>query len=364
MIVLQFFTDKDGDDKPDGPPVALFTGISGTQHDHGIHAVHFGPDGKFYFNFGNSGRQIKDKDEQPIIDLAGNEVNDKRKPYQQGMVFRCNEDGSDFETIGWNFRNNWEAAVDSFGTVWQSDNDDDGNRGVRINYVMEFGNYGYRGEFSGKGWRDKRTNIEADIPLRHWHLNDPGVMPNLLQTGAGSPTGITVYEGTLLPKVFQGQVIHCDAGPSVVRAYPVTKSGAGYDAEIVDILNGASRDKWFRPSDVATAPDGSLLVADWYDPGVSGDTICGTSIEAVCFLSLPTDINTDHPRSTFPVSMEQLTHSRARIKQRVTSLGMPSRRRVRMQRRLCKSSGPIPIQCLEPEHFGYLARSRGGENIM
>jgi len=267
---ITVFTDKDGDDKPDGPPVALFTGISGTQHDHGIHAVHFGPDGKFYFNFGNSGRQIKDKEGKPIIDLAGNEVNDKRKPYQQGMVFRCNEDGSDFETLGWNFRNNWEAAVDSFGTVWQSDNDDDGNRGVRINYVMEFGNYGYRGEFSGKGWRDKRTNIEADIPLRHWHLNDPGVMPNLLQTGAGSPTGITVYEGTLLPKVFQGQVIHCDAGPSVVRAYPVTKSGAGYDAEIVDVLNGASKDKWFRPSDVATAPDGSLIVADWYDPGVGG----------------------------------------------------------------------------------------------
>ena len=95
-------------------------------------------------------------------------------------------------------------------------------------------------------------------------------MPNLLQTGAGSPTGIMVYEGTLLPEVFQGQVIHCDAGPSVVRAYPVTKSGAGYDAEVVDILNGASRDKWFRPSDVVAAPDGSLIVADWYDPGVGG----------------------------------------------------------------------------------------------
>ena len=263
------FTDKDGDDKPDSKE-NLFTGISGAQHDHGIHAVHFGPDGKFYFNFGNTGRQIKDKDGKPIVDMAGNEVNDRRNPYQQGMVFRCNEDGSEFETLGWNFRNNWEVTVDSFGTIWQSDNDDDGNRGVRINYVMEFGNYGYRGEFSGKGWRDKRTNIETEIPLRHWHLNDPGVMPNLLQTGGGSPTGITVYEGALLPPIFHGQVIHCDAGPSVVRAYPVTKSGAGYDAEIVDVLNGASRDKWFRPSDVVTAPDGSLMVADWYDPGVGG----------------------------------------------------------------------------------------------
>ena len=186
------------------------------------------------------------------------------------MVFRCNEDGSQFETLGWNFRNNWEVAVDSFGTVWQSDNDDDGNRAVRINYVMEFGNYGYRGEFTGRGWRDKRTNIEKEIPLRHWHLNDPGVMPNLLQTGAGSPTGIIVYEGDLLPSVFKNQVIHCDAGPSIVRAYVATRTGAGYSAEIVDILNGARKDKWFRPSDVVTAPDGSLIAADWYDPGVGG----------------------------------------------------------------------------------------------
>src|SRR2546421_12783970 len=29
-------------------------------------------------------------------------------------------------------------------------------------------------------------------------------------------------------------------------------------------------DKWFRPSDVCTAPDGSLMEADWYDPGVGG----------------------------------------------------------------------------------------------
>ena len=263
------FTDKNGDDKPDSKE-NLFTGIAGAQHDHGIHAVHFGPDGKFYFNFGNTGRQIKDKDGKPITDLAGNEVNDRRKPYQQGMVFRCNEDGSQFETLGWNFRNNWEVAVDSFGTVWQSDNDDDGNRAVRINYVMEFGNYGYRGEFTGRGWRDKRTNIEKEIPLRHWHLNDPGVMPNLLQTGAGSPTGIIVYEGDLLPSVFKNQVIHCDAGPSIVRAYVATRTGAGYSAEIVDILNGARKDKWFRPSDVVTAPDGSLIASDWYDPGVGG----------------------------------------------------------------------------------------------
>ena len=184
------------------------------------------------------------------------------------MVFRCNLDGSEFETLGWNFRNNWEVTVDSFGTIWQSDNDDDGNRGVRINYVMEFGNYGYKDEMTGAGWNAERTNMETEIPLRHWHLNDPGVVPNLLLTGAGSPTGISVYEGDALPEKFRGQVIHCDAGPSVTRDVLVKDHGAGYQAEIVNMLEGS--DPWFRPSDVYVAPDGSLIVADWYDPGVGG----------------------------------------------------------------------------------------------
>ncbi len=39
--------------------------------------------------------------------------------------------------------------------------------------------------------------------------------------------------------------------------------------QIRDILTG-TQDKWFRPSDVKVAPDGSLVIADWYDPGVGG----------------------------------------------------------------------------------------------
>jgi hypothetical protein len=77
------------------------------------------------------------------------------------MVFRCELDGSNVETLAWNFRNNWEVAVDSFGTMWQSDNDDDGNKGVRINYVMEFGNYGYSDEMTGAGWQTPRIGWRA-----------------------------------------------------------------------------------------------------------------------------------------------------------------------------------------------------------
>lgn len=262
------FTDTDGDDIADKKDV-LFTGIGGEQSDHGMHAFVAGPDGKLYFNFGNAGKQLFDKNGKPVTDQTGNIVSDNSNLYRDGMVLRCDPDGSNVEVMAHNFRNNYEVTVDSYGTLWQSDNDDDGNRAVRINYIMQYGNFGFKDELTGASWRAPRTNMEEEIPQRHWHQNDPGVVPNLLITGAGSPTGILVYEGNLLPVVFRGQVIHADAGPNVVRAYPVTETGAGYTADSVNIVKN-KMDKRFRPSDICVAPDGSLFIADWYDPGVGG----------------------------------------------------------------------------------------------
>ena len=85
-------------------------------------------------------------------------------------------------------------------------------------HVLHYLGHGAYDEKTGAGWKDPRTGMHPEIPQRHWHLNDPGVVPNLLQTGGGSPTGICVYEGRLLPERFWDQLIHCDAGPNVVRA--------------------------------------------------------------------------------------------------------------------------------------------------
>ena len=291
-------TDTDGDGKADKREL-LFTGIGGKDHDHGVHAFVFGPDGKLYFNMGNQSKQLfyplskeiplhgsVDKVAmKPVIDLEGNEVNAQGQPYRMGMVFRCNLDGSEVETLAWNFRNNYEVAVDSFGTMWQSDNDDDGNRGVRINYLMEHGNFGYSDEMTGAAWpvaweKAKSQGAAEDTKVYYeWHQYDPGVVPNLLHTGAGSPTGILVYEGRLLPQVFRNRLVHCDAGPRVVRAYTIQPNGAGYKAEPKDILT--TSDTWFRPSDVCTAPDGSLYVADWNDAGVGGHNMADQKLETM-----------------------------------------------------------------------------------
>ncbi|MBI1830967.1 MAG: c-type cytochrome [Planctomycetes bacterium] len=249
----------------------LFSKTGVSQHDHTAHSFVFGPDGRLYWNFGNEGHAVHEKDGKPVVDLAGNVVNDKGNPYRQGMVFRCEMDGSNFETLGWNFRNNYEVAVDSFGTMWQSDNDDDGNKGVRINYVMEF----------------------------------------LLQTGAGSPTGICVYEGTLLSRALAPRVrpdsrsesatlvVHCDALPNVVRCYPAVPDGAGYKVpQIVNILDGAKKNNWFRPADVCVAPDGSIFVTDWYDPGVGGHAQ-GDKDRGRVFRVAPPGVNYSLPKYNF-----------------------------------------------------------------
>src|ERR1041385_3853454 len=87
--------DTDGDGKADKREL-LFTGIGGRDHDHGVHAFVFGPDGKLYFTMGNAGKQLDyptQKDVplhgvigqvpmRPVIDLEGKEVNSQGKPYR------------------------------------------------------------------------------------------------------------------------------------------------------------------------------------------------------------------------------------------------------------------------------------------
>jgi putative membrane-bound dehydrogenase-like protein len=281
-------TDTNNDGVADKREV-MFEALGQFNHDHSLHTFIFGPDGKLYFNFGNAITELRRPagagllavplhGEIPahasatVVDVDGKEVKNGDL-YRGGMVFRSELDGSKVETLAWNFRNNFEVAVDSFGGVWQSDNDDDGNTSTRITNILVGGNYGFVDEVTGAAWMVAYRAANSPVAERsayHWHQMDPGVVPNLLITGAGSPTGITVYEGTLLPPEFRNKVVHTDARPGVTRAYPVTKAGAGYTATIAPILSPAPNENWYRPSDVTVGPDGALYVADWNDSIVGG----------------------------------------------------------------------------------------------
>jgi putative membrane-bound dehydrogenase-like protein len=256
--ILEFW-DRNGDLKADGPPNKFLTGFGGFDHDHGVHGLHLGPDGKLYFTVGDAGvGQGRDRDGRPIPPLQARDGHGRRwvsnnNDCRAGTVWRCHLDGSHLELIAHNFRNNYEACVDSFGEIWLSDNDDDGNQQTRICFVLPGGNYGYHPRGPGQS---------------HWHEEQPGIVHKVLRTGFGSPTGIQFYEGDLFGSKYMGALLHCDAGPREVRAFLRRRHGAGYQLQKEILLT--STDNWFRPADVCVAPDGSIFVADWYDRGVGG----------------------------------------------------------------------------------------------
>jgi len=248
---LYVYEDANNDLVPDGPRKILLTGFGGKNHDHGVHSQVFGPDHKLYMTNGDTGYNVTGPDGRNI-------------KFQWGAMIRCEADGTGLEDFAINFRNPVELAVDSFGNVWCSDNDNDGLKSVRICWILEGGNYGWFG--APENIRNPDGSFD---PIHHWRADKPGFVPYTLITGFGSPAGMAFYEGDAFGPKYQNKIVHCDPGPREIRVYsPERLKGVGYSAGLENIVT--SSDNYFRPIDPCVAPDGSIYVTDWYDGGVGG----------------------------------------------------------------------------------------------
>jgi HEAT repeat protein len=189
------------------------------------------------------------------------------------------------KVMGHNFRNSYEVMVDSYGNLWQNDNDDQ-VVACRTSWLMEGGNAGFFSTDGTRYWQaDQRPWQE--VFTAHWHQNDPGVMPVGNKTGAGSPTGVTMNEGDELGEKYRGLLLSADAGRNIIFGFTPTVKASGYDlgtrsnfiSSVAeddkgyvwnDTIHDSSASHWFRPSDVTIGTDGAIYVADWYDPVVGG----------------------------------------------------------------------------------------------
>ncbi|MGZ8516542.1 MAG: PVC-type heme-binding CxxCH protein [Chitinophagaceae bacterium] len=295
---LIIYTDENGDDKPDKKEIFL-TGFGGKDHDHSVHSVTAGPDGNWYFNVGNAGpHTVTDKSGWTLRSGSiytggspynnvneGNRKSDDGKIWVGGLALRIKPDGSNMKVLGHNFRNSYEVVTDSYGNLWQNDNDDQVVT-CRTTWLMEGGNAGYFSTDGTRYWQaDQRPG--QDIFAAHWHQDDPGVMPAGDRSGAGSPTGVVMNESDALGKEYVGMLLSADAGRNVIFGYHPAIKQSGYDLgkreNFItslsadnegyvwnDTAQNTQKEKWFRPSDVMIGTDGAIYIADWYDPVVGG----------------------------------------------------------------------------------------------
>jgi putative membrane-bound dehydrogenase-like protein len=289
---LFVYRDKDGDLKADEREMFL-TGFGGFDHDHGLHSVTATPWGELFWCAGNAGPHLV-RDRAGFMLRSGSAYNgggpttvnnqpglvsDDGRAWVGGVIGTVRADGTGLRVLAHNFRNQYEVAADAFGAFYTADNDDDGNAGCRTVAITEGGNYGYFSADGARYWQADRRPGQERLAA-HWHQDDPGVMPLGCGNGGGGPTGVAVYEGALLPEL-QGAVLNCDAGRSVVYAHRPQLDGASLRLAPGTLLSAGQRggdsSRRFRPSDVAVAADGSILVADWYDPGVGGHAMPATA---------------------------------------------------------------------------------------
>ena len=293
----------------------LLTGFNGRQHDHSLHAVTAGPDGKWYINQGNCGAKFTDGDGRTFAiggpyqggggtfyhnnyDLGGT-VSDDGRVWTGGFAARMNRDATDLTIIGHGFRNSYEHTVTSFGDVFQNDNDDP--PACRVSWMMEGAFFGFFSRDGKRTWQSDQRPGQS-IPVAHWRQENPGTTPPGDVYGRGSPTGVAYYENGALPEKYRGLLLSCEARVQVVFGYHPKPRGSAFELERFDFFK-AREGTLFRPSDVLVGADGALYVSDWFDPRVGGHGDADNSTSGTIYRIAPKGFSPPKSYPTDPVSL-------------------------------------------------------------
>lgn len=325
----------------------LLTGFNAGNHDHSLHSMTSGPDGKWYFNNGNCGAIFTDKSGKTFRmggtyykSGGGDWYVDHRKQagkksddgfvWTAGFSVRMNPDGTEAEIIGHGYRNSYEHINTSLGDLFQNDNDDP--PACRVSYVLPYSSAGYFNRFGTRSWKqDKRPG--QDHARAHWRQDDPGTFDYGDVYGGGSPTGVAFYENGALGEKWNGLLLSAEAGKNVIFGYQPEPNGATFKLDRNDfcttnpegqfagsdfILRNEKTDRhknWkgkeaptqFRPSDVAVGPDGAIYISDWFDGRVGGHGDRDSSCSGAIYRIAPKGFKPSIPAVNFNTTEGQIT---------------------------------------------------------
>ncbi|MEZ6037850.1 MAG: HEAT repeat domain-containing protein [Planctomycetota bacterium] len=213
---------------------------------HDMHGLIVGPDRRLYFSIGDRGIHV----DQP---------NGPLDYPDEGVVMRCELDGSDLEVVHRGLRNPQELAFDQWGDLFTGDNNSDSGDRARLVQIVPGADSGWR---IGYQWLDDRGTWNRD---QLWHprhaTQTAGILPPIANFADG-PSGLCYDTGTGLPERFRDCFFLCDfrGGPSYsgIRTFRLQRRGAGYELLDHDKL------AWnVLATDCDFGPDGSLYVYDW-----------------------------------------------------------------------------------------------------
>lgn len=259
---LIFIPDRDGDDKPDGPPEVVLDGwdLLGAHHTM-ANGLRWGPDGWLYGRQGIVARSLVGKPGAPASERLPLSVCIWRyHPVRKTLELVCegttNPWGMDWNGHGELFFINtvighlWHAIP---GAHFKRMFGEDAN--PRVYQLIDQHADHYHWDTREK-WSDVRTI---------------GITASSSSAGGGhAHTGLMIYQGDNWPDSYRGGLFTINFHGRRLNRERLERVGGGYVAKHTPDL-AQSADPWFRGVDLLYGPDGGVFISDWSDTGECHD---------------------------------------------------------------------------------------------
>ncbi|HXD85925.1 MAG TPA: PVC-type heme-binding CxxCH protein [Urbifossiella sp.] len=256
---LLFIPDRDGDDKPDGPPQVILDGWNIKDTKHNVYnSLGWGPDGWLY---GCNGIQAKARVGKPGT------PDKERTPLDCG-VWRYHPIQKRFELYASGTTNPWGLDWDDFGQMFITN--------CVIHHIWNVIPGGHMERMYGDDVNPYTYGLQKSCADHlHWgggawtSSRSTGVngSPQHSEAGGGhAHSGCAVYLGDNFPPEYRNSVFMCNIHGNRLNRDWLDRTPRGYIAKhSPDFL--FANDSWFRGIVVKCGPDGGLYVSDWSDTG-------------------------------------------------------------------------------------------------